>query len=153
MLSLQTLQQRREQRSVEMIANNVEIKEIDEATYLVPSQCMHFFSESGKNRNLMCSCPTCSEIRNALLPSSDVKGYVDDFFTQMHFLDLRRHFVNVKYQEIRALETMSNDQILAMLDNDIQTISNIDSFLGQPSELGPRHLRFWRTLFSQANNS
>ena len=107
-----------------------------------------FFSESDKNMNLMCSCPTCSEIRKALLSSLNVQEYVGQFFTLMDFLDYRRHFVNVKYQENRALDTMNNDQILAMLDNDIQIISNIDPFSGQPSELRPRHLRFWRTLFS-----
>lgn len=38
MLSLQTLKHRRENRGVEIIANNVEIKQVDESTYLVPSQ-------------------------------------------------------------------------------------------------------------------
>jgi len=107
-----------------------------------------FFSESAKNRNLMCSCPTCSEIYKGVHSPLKVKEYVDHFFTLMKFLDFRRHFVNVKYEENRALETMNTSQIRDMLDNDIQTISNIDSFLGQPSELSPRHLRFWRTLFS-----
>lgn len=43
MLSLQTLKHRRENRGVEMIANDFEIKQLDESTYLVPSQ-----AEKGK---------------------------------------------------------------------------------------------------------
>jgi hypothetical protein len=106
-----------------------------------------FFAESERNRNLMCSCSTCSEISSNILSSLNAKEYSDRFFTLMDFLDFRRHFVNVSYQESEALENMNNEQILAMLNNNIQTISNIDSFLGKPSELSPRHLRFWRTLF------
>ena len=107
-----------------------------------------FFSASEKNKALICSCPTCSEI-SANLPSSlDAKEYVDRFFTLMHFLDFRRHFVNAKYQESNELENMNNEQIRAMLDENIQAITNIDPFSGKPSELSPRHLRFWRTLFS-----
>ena len=106
-----------------------------------------FFAESERNRNLMCSCSTCSEISSNIPSSLNAKEYSDRFFTLMDFLDFRRHFVNVSYQESEALENMNNEQILAMLNNNIQTISNIDSFLGKPSELSPRHLRFWRTLF------
>lgn len=106
-----------------------------------------FFSESERNRNLICSCPTCSEISENLPSSLNAKEYSDRFFTLMGFLDFRRHFVNAKYQENRVLENMNNEQVLAMLDNDISTISNIDSFSGKPSELSSRHLRFWRTLF------
>jgi|GEM_PF-4454260 len=43
MLNLQTLKHRRENRGVEIIANNVEIKQVDESTYLAPSQ-----TEKGK---------------------------------------------------------------------------------------------------------
>ena len=38
MLSVQTLKHRRENRGVEMVANDVEVKQVDEAIYLVPSQ-------------------------------------------------------------------------------------------------------------------
>jgi len=59
MLSLQTLKHRRENRGVEMIASNFEIKQLDESTYLVPSQ-----TEKGKFYQVVnvsevweCECP------------------------------------------------------------------------------------------------
>lgn len=107
-----------------------------------------FFSESETNRELMCSCPTCSEISNNLPHSLDAKEYSDRFFTSMEFLDFRKHFVNVKHQESSALEKMNNEEILKMLDTNIEEIYAIDSFLGKPPELSPRHLRVWRTLFT-----
>ena len=110
-----------------------------------------FFAESNKNMNLMCTCPTCSEIRKALPSSMDVSEYVDRFFIQMDFLDYRRHFVNVKFQENNALETMNNVQVLNSLDSDIQILSNIDRFSRQFPEISPRHLRIWRTLFSESH--
>jgi len=106
-----------------------------------------FFSTSSKNRNLLCSCPTCSRIRNSLPSSLEFREYVARFFTLMDFLDFRRHFANIKFQEEMTLENMSNEEVLNALNGDIQTLSSIDSFSGQPSQLSPRHLRFWRTLF------
>lgn len=107
-----------------------------------------FFAESNKNKNLMCKCPTCSNIRNTLSSSLGSKEYADLFFTQMDFLDFRRHFVSVKFQEMMALSTMTKDEVAASLDKDIQTISDIDSIpSGHPSELTQHHLRIWRTLF------
>lgn len=106
-----------------------------------------FFSASSRNRSLLCSCPTCSEMCNALPSSLDSSEYVAQFFTLMKFMDFRRHFVNMKFQEEMMLEPMSNKEVLDALDCDMQALSSIDSFLGQPSELGVRHLRFWRTLF------
>jgi len=38
MLSLQILQERRENRGVEMVANEVEIKQVSDSIYHVPSQ-------------------------------------------------------------------------------------------------------------------
>ncbi len=110
-------------------------------------QANAFFAESDKNKGLMCKCPTCSEIRNALSSSLSSKEYADLFFTQMDFLDFRRHFVNVKFQEVNLLSALSTGQVAALLDKEIQTISDIDFQSGHPSELTQRHLRLWRTLF------
>jgi len=107
-----------------------------------------FFAESNKNKNLMCSCPTCSEIHDGLSPSLNSKGYSDLFFAQMDFFDFRRHFVSVKFQEMNALATMNKSQVGALLDKDIQAISNIEPISEHPSELTSYHLRIWRTLFS-----
>jgi hypothetical protein len=110
-------------------------------------QANAFFAESDKNKSLMCKCPICSEIHNALSSSLSSREYADLFFTQMDFLDFRRHFVNVKFQEMNILSALSNAQVAAMLDKDIQTISNIDFLSGHPSELTQHHLRLWHTLF------
>lgn len=107
-----------------------------------------FFSLSEKNKVLMCTCPTCSDISNKLPSGLDSKQYADNFFALMDFLDFRRHFVNVKYQENNELDNMNNRQIRAMLDENIQAIAQADNIPGTPSELKPRHLRFWSTLFS-----
>jgi hypothetical protein len=110
-------------------------------------QANAFFAESDRNKKLMCSCSTCSEIQNALSPTLNPKEYADIFFTQMDFLDFRRHFVNVKFREMNTLSALNNIQVAALLEKDIQTISNIDFVSGHPSELTQRHLRLWRTLF------
>jgi len=107
-----------------------------------------FFSESDKNRKLMCSCPTCSDILKSLPSSLSPQDYVDRFFTQMEFLDFRRHFVNVKFEEVNTRDTMNDDQVVNSLDIDIQRMSDIDGFPGQPPYLDARHLRVWKTLFS-----
>lgn len=106
-----------------------------------------FFAESGKNKNLMCRCPTCSEIHNSLSSSSSPQEYSDLFFAHMDFLDFRRHFVNVKFEEKRNLDTSNKTQVAASLGGDIQAISDVDRIPGHPSELTPDHLRVWRTLF------
>jgi hypothetical protein len=107
-----------------------------------------FFAESNKNKNLMCNCPTCSNIRNTLSSSLSSREYADLFFSQMDFLDFRRHFINVKFQEMMDLSKMNKDEVAASLDKNIRTISDIDSIpSGHPSELTQHHLRIWRTLF------
>jgi hypothetical protein len=107
-----------------------------------------FFAESGKNRGLMCYCDTCSAMRSTLPASMSPESYSDMFFAQMDFLDYRRHFVNVKFDEATALASMSNAQVLNALDADILTVLNIDPFKGQPPELTSGHLRTWRELFT-----
>lgn len=59
MLSLQELQTRREERANEMVSNNVEIKQVNDSTFLVPSQTI-----SGKAYQVVnvedkweCDCP------------------------------------------------------------------------------------------------
>jgi hypothetical protein len=106
-----------------------------------------FFAESNKNKNLICKCPTCFEIQKSLSSSLSSKEYADLFFTQMDFLDFRRHFVNIKFQEMTILSASSTVQVAALLDKDIQTISDIDFLSGHPSELTQHHLRLWRILF------
>lgn len=106
-----------------------------------------FFSLSERNKALMCSCYTCSDISGQLPPGLNAKDYADSFFALMDFFDFREHFVNVKYQESSELDNMNNRQIRNMLDENIQAITQTDISSGAPSELRPRHLRFWRTLF------
>jgi hypothetical protein len=107
-----------------------------------------FFARSNKNKSLMCTCPICSKIHNYLPPSLDSQTYSGRFFSEMDFLDYRRHFLNVKYEEMTDIETMTNAQINLKLDSDIQKLIDIDRFPGQPSELDSRHLRLWKILFS-----
>jgi len=108
-----------------------------------------FFSLSKKNKALMCSCSTCSDIAKNLPSGLNAGQYADNFFALMEFLDFRRHFVNVKYQENNELDNMNKTQIRAMLEGNIQTMNDVDTISGTPSELRTRHLRFWRTLFSR----
>jgi hypothetical protein len=106
-----------------------------------------FFAESKGNLAFMCSCQTCSVVRSNISPNATPAEYADLFFAQLDFLDFRRHFVNIKYQEMTALEPMTKADVLNYLDSDINALSSIDAFPGQQSELKPFHLRLWRTLF------
>jgi hypothetical protein len=106
-----------------------------------------FFSESNRNRNLMCRCPTCQRIRNSLPPSADSRTYADAYFHRMTFLDFRRHFVNIKFEEMSLLASLNLSQTATLLDQNIQAISDIDIIPDHPFELTAQHLRIWRTLF------
>ncbi len=106
-----------------------------------------FFAESTKNRGMMCSCDTCSKVRSGIPSSLSPSVYASSFFEKMDFLDYRRHFVNVKFEESRNLEIMAKNKIIAWLDADIAALSTIDPFRGQPAELTPGHLRNWLELF------
>ena len=106
-----------------------------------------FFAESTRNNNLMCQCQTCNEIRKDLPPLVDARIYSDAFFANMDFLDFRRHFVNVKFDESTRLATLNPAQVASLLDQNIRAVSNIDRIPGHPSELSSEHLRAWRTLF------
>jgi hypothetical protein len=106
-----------------------------------------FFAESENNRGLMCNCPTCFGIRNKLSSALDSQRYSDAFFSIMDFLDYRRHFVNSKFQEMTTLTTLTKAQVRALLDQDIQAVSNADPIVGHPPALTSGHLRVWRTLF------
>lgn len=59
MLSLQELQKCREERATKMINNSVEIQQIDEATYLVPSQTVKgkFYQVVNVGEIWECECP------------------------------------------------------------------------------------------------
>ena len=107
-----------------------------------------FFAKSTRNRNLMCSCPTCDAIRRSLSSSLTSDEYADRFFNKMDFLEHRRHFVNAKSQETNQLMEMSNAQVVDLLDSDVQMISNIDRLPEHPRELTSQHLKTWRELFS-----
>lgn len=106
-----------------------------------------FFAESTRNNNLMCQCQTCKEIRKDLPPLVDPRIYSDAFFANMDFLDFRRHFVNVKFEESTYLATLNLTQVASLLDQNISASSDIDRIPGHPSELSSEHLRVWRTLF------
>jgi hypothetical protein len=106
-----------------------------------------FFAESLRNNSLICLCPTCSEIREDLPPLTDARIYSDAFFANMNFLDFRKHFVNVKFEESNYLAAISRPEVASLLNRDILAISNIDRIVGHPSELASDHLRAWRTLF------
>ena len=106
-----------------------------------------FFAQSKGNLRFMCSCQTCSDIRRNISSSATPQEYADRFFAQMEFLDYRRHFANVKYQEMNALESMTPTQVRDSLDLDIASVSSIDPFPGQQQELRPFSLRIWKTLF------
>ncbi len=106
-----------------------------------------FFAQSRGNLRYMCSCQTCSTIRGNIPSTLAPVDYADRFFAQMDFLDYRRHFVNVKHQEMSSMESMTNSQVLDSLDLDALAISGLDPFPEQPSELRPSHLRTWRRLF------
>jgi hypothetical protein len=107
-----------------------------------------FFAQSQGNLRYMCSCQTCNDIRTSIPSGVTPQQYADRFFAQMDFLDFRRHFVNVKYIETNALESMTKEQVIASLDSDIASVSSIDPFPGQQQELKPYLLRTWKTLFS-----
>ena len=106
-----------------------------------------FYGISDKNLRLLCSCPTCEGIRARLPEGLDSQRFSDNFFTAMDFLDFRRHFMYSKQLETTALDTMTNEEVLAALDRDVEQLANIDPFIGQPEELYPLHLRRWRSLF------
>lgn len=108
-----------------------------------------FFSRSPNNLNYVCSCPICSSIRQAIPSSLEPTQYTDRYLGRMEFLEYRRHFVEVKFQEASALQAMGSPQITNMLDKQIQALSNIDPFDNFPDELTPNHLRIWRMLFSE----
>lgn len=108
-----------------------------------------FFSESDGNRRLLCSCPTCAGIRDSISGSISTIDYVDAFFARMDFLDFRRHFVDIKFNEMRELESLDVTGVKNSLENDISEIMNIDGFSGQPEELDGRNLRIWLNLFNQ----
>lgn len=67
MLSLQELEQRREDRGVEMIANDTEIKQINDSIYQVPSQTMKdkFYQVVNVGEEWECECPDF-EFRNVI---------------------------------------------------------------------------------------
>jgi len=106
-----------------------------------------FFAQSKGNLRYMCPCQTCSDITRNIPSNVTPQEYADRFFAQMEFLDYRRHFVNVKYQEMNALEPMTATQVLSSLDSDIASVSSIDPFPGQQQELRPFSLRTWKMLF------
>lgn len=106
-----------------------------------------FFERSDYNKSLICSCPTCSEIIDTMPSTLRRREFVDLFFSQMDFMNFRRHFVNVKFQEANMLQNLSIDSIKQYLENDIKALSKTDSFDGQPDDLEPIHIKTWSQLF------
>jgi hypothetical protein len=69
----------------------------------------------------------------------------------MDFFDYRRHFMYSKYQEERAIESMTTAEVEAALESDLQALSQADSFPGYPNALRAWHLRNWKVLFSSTS--
>ena len=107
-----------------------------------------FFAQSTGNLRYMCPCETCSDIRRNIPSTVTPQEYADRFFAQMDFLDYRRHFVNIKYLEMNALDSQSIPQVIVSIDSDVTSVSSIDPFPGQQQELKPFSLRIWRSLFA-----
>ncbi len=107
-----------------------------------------FFALSNKNLQLLCSCDVCSAIRSKIPKSLSAKDYTDRFFTNMSFLDHRRHFVTVKYDEIAFIENNGETSIDKKLQKEIGDIDDADPIpKDPPPELKSKHLKVWRKLF------
>ena len=143
-----------EKRSVDSKGGGADIRHYVPATHVKISADIanQFFAESKRNLELLCACSVCTEVRAKIPSNLSAKDYADKLFADMQFLDHRRHFVAVKYDEMVFVEDNDKNSLKDLLQNQIELIDNTDPVPSTgneppPHKLSSKHLKIWRKLF------
>jgi len=124
-------------------------------TKVLETDARTFFSDTSRaNYKLLCSCDVCSDIKNQIVDKTIARQaginpvrYVDEFFSSISMVELRRHFMACRQNELEQITGESLSDSRNRLAKEYQNCEKSLRFPRYPN-LGYQHLKEWSSMLA-----